>query len=185
MAAAMTTTAVLILLGACGGSPAATGSGSSPGPAAHSPSALGFSQCMRSHGLPDYPDPGSGGVVPKTSAQQLGVSESVFNAAERACQTLIPAAGGSAEQEEQQCFEAEDCSPAVVQQLMTVMRRFSRCMRSHGVPNFPDPSTDSQGQPYFDASAQGISDAESHSTEFTAKLDECQRIVGNFPFSIG
>jgi uncharacterized membrane protein len=33
---------------------------------------------------------------------------------------------------------------------------YSQCMRSHGVPNFPDPSTDSQGQPIFDASAHGI-----------------------------
>jgi hypothetical protein len=29
------------------------------------------------------------------------------------------------------------------------MRRFSRCMRSHGVPNWPDPTVDSEGRPGF------------------------------------
>jgi hypothetical protein len=58
-------------------------------------------------------------------------------------------------------------------------------MRSHGVPNFPDPTTDSQGQPFFNVSAQGISDSMSHSAQFTTKLNECQRETGNFPYSMG
>jgi hypothetical protein len=53
------------------------------------------------------------------------------------------------------------------------------------VANFPDPTTDSQGQPFFDVSAHGISDGMAHSPSFTAKLNECQRQVGNFPYSFG
>jgi hypothetical protein len=62
---------------------------------------------------------------------------------------------------------------------------YSHCMRSHGVPNFPDLTTDSQGQPFINVSAQGISDSMSHSAQFTTKLNECQRETGNFPYSMG
>jgi hypothetical protein len=51
------------------------------------------------------------------------------------------------------------------------------CMRSHGVPNFPDPTTDSSG-PVFNITNAGISDAASHTNQFEAKLDECSRLVG-------
>lgn len=50
-------------------------------------------------------------------------------------------------------------------------------MRTHGVPNFPDPTTDSNG-PVFDITKAGISDAASHSHHFIAVLDECARLVG-------
>jgi hypothetical protein len=174
---------VLPLLAACSGSPSSAGSRA--GGSAGSTSAIAYSACMRSQGVPNFPDPVSGEGIPKGDAQQFGVSSTQYQAAQQACQSLISATGGSAQQQEQQCIVASDCSPAAVQRLLNVMREFSQCMRSHGVPNFPDPSTDSQGQPFFDASAHGISDGESHSPQFTAKLDECQRQTGNFPFSMG
>jgi Secretory lipase len=46
---------------------------------------------MRSHGVPEFPDPGSDGQIPKiTSGQKVGVSDSRFNAAQAACQHLWP-----------------------------------------------------------------------------------------------
>jgi hypothetical protein len=170
-----------------GGGPSSAGSGGSPAErgSANSPSAIGFSRCVRSHGVPNFPDPPGGGGLPKASARELGVSTSRLLGALTACQRLIPATGGAAKQQEQQCFPTSDCPPAVVQELLNVMLRFARCMRTHGVPNFPDPGTDSQGQPFFDVSAQGISDRESHSPQFTAKLNACQRRTGNFPYSFG
>ena len=35
----------------------------------------------------------------------------------------------------------------MVQQVMTQLRRFAGCMRSGGVPNWPDPTVDPQGRP--------------------------------------
>jgi hypothetical protein len=131
---------------------------------------------MRSHGVPNYPDPNSSGQLPKTDAQQLGVGVSEYQAAQRACQNLLPA-GGSLPQQEHQCMEASDCSQALVQQMLTADRKLAQCMRSHGVPNFPDPTTDSHG-PIFDISKAGISDAASHSARFEAKLTECGHLVG-------
>ena len=39
--------------------------------------------------------------------------------------------------------------------LLIGMLKFSQCMRSHGVPNWPDPTTDSEGRP-FSSSRAGI-----------------------------
>jgi hypothetical protein len=182
-AATVTMLGLTLLVAGCTGSPSsgrARGAGGS-----QSPSAVGYSYCVRSHGVPNFPDPPSGGGVAKASAQQLGVSSATLQAAETACQHLIPAPGGALAQEEQQCFVANDCSSSVVRQLLNEMLRFARCMRSHGEPNFPDPTTDAHDQPFFDASAHGISDAQTHAPQFIAKLDECQRQVGNFPYTFG
>ena len=70
-----------------------------------------------------------------------------------------------------------DCPPALVLQMLTADRELARCLRSHGVPNFPDPTTDSNG-PVFNITNAGISDAASHTSQFEAKLDECARLAG-------
>ena len=91
-AAAIIATAALALLAACGGSASSTGSGSSASSgssAAAGGAAVSYTHCMRSHGLPNYPDPDSSGTLPKASAQLLGVSSSVFDAAQRACQQVL------------------------------------------------------------------------------------------------
>jgi hypothetical protein len=80
---------------------------------------------MRSRGVPSYPDPGSGGVLPKKTPQQLGVSSSEFQAAQGACIHLIPNGGRP--------------TPAQVQQYRSVMLIYARCIRAHGVSNMPDP----------------------------------------------
>ena len=183
--AAIIAAALALLTAACGASHASAGGSSSPGGPATPPSAVAYTDCVRSHGIANFPDPPSGGGLAKASAQQLGVSSSRLQAAQRACQHLIPATGGTIQQQEQQCFPNSDCPPDVVRELLNVMLRFARCMRTHGIPNFPDPTTDPQGQPFFNVSAQGISDSMSHSPSFTSKLDECQRQVGNFPYSLG
>jgi hypothetical protein len=85
---------------------------------------------MRSHGVPDYPDPNSAGQLPKITPgneAQLGVSESRFNAAQAACQSLWPYQGPTQTQ---------------VRQELTDGLKFARCMRSHGVAYWPDPTTD-------------------------------------------
>ena len=88
--------AAALLAAACGGSPSSTGSGGSPnaGGSANSPSAVAYSQCMRSHGVPNFPDPDSSGQIPKEAqTQQLGVSDSRFQAAQAACQRPVAVPG--------------------------------------------------------------------------------------------
>ncbi len=142
VAAFIAIVSVVLLAAACSGSGSAAGSGgSNAGESTTSPSAVAYSACMRSHGVPNYPDPDSNGQLPKETAQQLGVSPAQFNAAQRACQHLLPNTGstgstGSFDQQEQQCYTAGNCPPALVQQMLTVGRKFARCMRSHGVSNY-------------------------------------------------
>jgi hypothetical protein len=129
---------------------------------------------MRTHGVPNYPDPTSSGGIPKGSAQEFGVSSTQYHAAQTACAHLIPASDGSI----QECEMTSDCPQAVVQQALTVMRRYARCIRAHGVPNWPDPSIDSEGRPFFDVSAVGITHQFTHSSYFASKDSECERQVG-------
>ena len=107
---------------------------------------------MRSHGVPNYPDPNSRGVLVKESLQQLGVSSSRFQSASSECNHLLPNGGSG-------------LNPAEVQQARAQGLQFSECVRSHGVPNFPDPGSDGripdpatvgidQGSPKFEAANQ-------------------------------
>jgi hypothetical protein len=178
-AAAVIATSVLGLLAACSGSPSSAGSGGAPaaGGSAGSPSAVAYSACVRSHGVPNYPDPDGAGQLPKTDARILGVSTSQYQAAQQACRRLLPA-GGSLQQQEHQCMQNSDCPPALVQQMMTGDLKLARCMRSHGVPNFPDPTNGGSGGPVFNITKAGISDAASHASQFEATLTECGRLAG-------
>jgi hypothetical protein len=171
--------AAAALATACSGSPSPTGTGSSAKAAgsATSPSAVGYSHCIRSHGVPNYPDPGSNGQLPKGDAQQFGVSTSQLQTAQQACQHLLPT-GGSLAQQQYQCMENSDCPPALVQQMMSADMKLARCMRSRGVPNFPDPTNGGSSGPIFNITNAGISEAASRAPQFETKLDECASMAG-------
>lgn len=120
---------------------------------------------MRSNDVPNFPDPLPGQVAAKfPSAQDLGVSTSLYQAAQNACQHLLPN-GGSAP------------SQAEVQQELNGMRSFSQCMRSHGVPNWPDLTVDSQGRPVFDLARAGISQSDARSRQLTAEMHDCGHLL--------
>jgi len=170
-AAIVAIVALVLLATACGsGSPASTGSGGAPkaGDSAGSPSAVGYSHCMRTHGVPSYPDPGGNGTPPKTSPQQLGVSVSQLQTAQAACQHLLPNTA-SFQQRTQQCMLTGDCPQALVRRILAAELRFARCMRSHGVPNWPDPSIGPEGGPVFNLVPAGITHSQTHSPPISTK----------------
>ena len=91
--------------------------------------AVAFSRCMRSHGVPTFPDPST--IQPhalKAAAQRLAASNPRFTAAARACNHLLPNGGSSQEAAQRQRTQLAD------------ELSFARCMRSHGVSRFPDPT---------------------------------------------
>jgi hypothetical protein len=161
VAAIIATTVLILLAAACSGSPSSTGSGGPPDAAGstNSPSALAFSACMRSHGVLNFPDPDSSGALPKVGPQQLGVSSSQFQAAQNACESLLQP------------------SDAQVLQTLSGMRDFAHCMRSHGVPDWPDPTTDSSGQPVFDLRGRIAPD----SPQIDAKSGICDYLLQPTP----
>ena len=147
----MATAALALLTAACSASGSPISPGSSNGArSGASPSAVGYSACMRSHGVPNYPDPDSSGNLPKPDAHQFGVSSSQLQTAQQACQHLLPNSGEAISAESvQECMQADNCPQLLVQQVLNEERRFAGCMRSHGVANWPDPTIDSQGRPVF------------------------------------
>jgi hypothetical protein len=175
--------AVLVLLAAAcaGGGPSSARAGGSPSAAAATGSAIAYSACMRSHGVPNFPDPDpASGAVPKVDAQRLGVGASQLRAAQTACQPLYPNNGGSLEQQTEQCISTGNCPPALVQQVLTLERSFSACMRSHGLPHWPDPSLDSEGRPIFVISISGdLGGVDPHEPQISSKEDECGRLTGS------
>jgi hypothetical protein len=138
---------VTLLAASCGGSGKSTtnGAGPSPNPVQ---AAFRYSACMRNHGLTNFPDPkvinhgGEHGV----SIQAVGPKGSPqFDAAQRACQGILPAPSGNGPQEtaQQQRTRLADALS------------FARCMRSRGVTRFPDPTA--QGDLSIEmVQAQGI-----------------------------
>jgi hypothetical protein len=157
----ITTASLALLAAACGGSPSSS-TGSRP------PSAqpLAFSRCMRSNGVPNWPDPNSSGVWPKSQVE-LAATNPRFPVAARACGHLLPDGGPGVPP-----------SAAVVQQIQTDMTKFARCMRSRGVPNWPDPTLD-RGRAVFDPQA---ADIDTNEPQISAKIHDCERV---FPASIG
>jgi hypothetical protein len=88
--------------------------------------ALAYANCVRTHGVPLWPNPDSSGVFDKSklTPRQLGVSSSEAGAAAHACRSLLPT------------YSATQQS-----QVLTQALRFSGCMRAHGSTNFPDPES--------------------------------------------
>lgn len=176
VAAILAAAGLALLAAACGGSPSSTGSGgsSNAGGSASSRSAVAYSRCMRSRGVPNFPDPGSRGGIPKETAQQLGLSSSRLQAAQNACQHLLPNTGNI------------DDNPAALHQWWSQMLHFAQCMHSHGVPNWPDPSPYPQDpvRPTFNLHAADIGfhlGAQPgnivNSPQIEAKVRQCESVV--------
>ena len=182
-AAALIAVVLAVLAAACNGSSSSAGSGGAPGAegSSSSASAVGYSDCMRSHGVPNFPDPDSSGQLPKGDAQRFGVSSSQLQSGRRACQHLLPNTGQAINANSiQECMLAGDCPRALVQQVLTEERNFAGCMRSHGVPHWPDPTIDSQGRPVFvvSISKDGF---DPYSAQIWAKGNDCSRLMPGLP----
>ena len=116
----------LALLAACS-SASATASGGSSTSSAYA-KALAYAQCIRAHGIPNYPDPNSKGqFVAQNGSNLPNVSSGVADAAAKACQKLQPPSMPGPQGGQQGGNTSQGLS-------------FTACMRSHGEPNFPDPN---------------------------------------------
>jgi hypothetical protein len=132
---------------------------------------VAYSGCMRSNGVPNYPDPSTNNELPtglpKANLQQLGVSSSQLQAAETACAHLLPDGGRTTQ--------------AASQRMLSQMVGFSECMRSRGVPDWPDPISGAHGRPAFNLVAIHPP-IDSASPQFQRALHQCGHLV---PRSLG
>jgi hypothetical protein len=118
------------LLGACGGAAHANA------PSKVMSAALAYANCMRSHGVPDFPDPNRQGefqLRPSVRVENgrpapvgdLLSNSPAFTAAERACGSFGSAGRQVTAAHEEQAFQKE--------------LRAAACIRASGVPSYPDP----------------------------------------------
>jgi hypothetical protein len=160
-----------VALAACGGDPSAPGAaGPSTGDGTQATGLLAYASCMRSHGVPDFPDPASSGGIPKETSQQLGIGDSELSAAQNDCQHLIP--GG-------QSLNGQTSHTVTAQQQQDYLK-VAACMHAHGITNFPEPSF-SGGQVEF-PQLQHLVDV--NSPQVTQAYHVCQKLVpAGLPFS--
>lgn len=152
--------AVAALATACGGgSPGTAGRGSGNAGSASSGSstyqkALAYASCMRQHGVQNFPDPNSSGHF---TLSGINPNSSQYQNAESACKSLAPFG---------------NTSPAQKQTFLNEALKFARCMRSHGITNFPEPSQNSSGGVTFNAgSGSGV---DTSSPQYQSAMQACR-----------
>ena len=130
--AALVLVALTALIGAGCGSSAPSETGTAARAATKDTArgkAVKFAECMRNHGVGDFPDPTPKGDFPNFG---ISVTPAVWNKAVSACKDLQPPGTLSGKRTPTQ---------------QSAALRFAQCMRDHGVKDFPDPAN---GDPLID-----------------------------------
>ncbi|WP_344507427.1 hypothetical protein [Dactylosporangium maewongense] len=87
--------------------------------------AIAYTRCMREHGVPLGDPEVSASSIRMGPVDKAAVGNDKLVAAEAACAPLLP-----------------QLPPAEAAAKVEKSREFSRCMRAHGFPDFPDPDAD-------------------------------------------
>jgi hypothetical protein len=134
VAGALAGALLMLALAGCGGGPGSPATASQTQSAQQLAQAvwLQFARCARSHGAPDFPDPQldsqgrasfADGALAK---QEMGTSQ-----VRQACGRILSRLPASAQQQ-----------PPVTAARLRQLVAYARCIRQHGVPDFPDPRPD-------------------------------------------
>jgi hypothetical protein len=131
--------------------------------------ALKFAACVRSHGVPSFPDPTAQGTFNFTGDLNRTPQ---FQSATQTCSRLLHVGGGTP-------------SPAQQAKALASLLKFSECMRSHGVPSFPDPTTSPGGGVGLSLHAQPGSGLDPNSPVFEDAQRACQSLMPGAPGAAG
>jgi hypothetical protein len=136
---------------------------------------------MRSHGVPDFPDPDSNGNFNLGNNQQGGGSKrsgsntggsqesnsasSQETAANQVCNHLLNA--------------GSQMSAVQTQHALSQLVKYAQCMRAHGVPNFQDPHTTSGGIGVPSGIGFDMTGIDIHSPQFQSAGQACQSLAAH------
>lgn len=112
-------------LGSAGTTASAVTTGSTGSTGVSTSNQLKYAKCMQSHGVPNWPEPGPGAVA---AMRKVDFSTPQFKAALKTCQALVPQVG-------------ETPSTPLPQKVLSEALKYTQCMRSNGVPNWPEPTS--------------------------------------------
>jgi hypothetical protein len=134
------------------------GGGASPeSPASLQQTMVAYAKCMRASGVPNFPDPNAGGgFVFHTRAGSI--NSPLFKAAQAKCHNLLPEGGPGS-------------GPPPSPQTLARFLNIARCMRQHGVSDFPDPRTTAPPNPLGSGIAE-LSDIEGVILLFPRTIDQ-------------
>lgn len=153
-----------------GGSPSSSGGSSSPESSASAQQKMvAYAQCMRSHGVAEFPEPTEGKLIVHSSDKNghitgINPESAQFQAAQKVCGKLAPNGGKAPSAPEQA-------------KMQEAALNFSKCMRSHGVPDFPDPEFSHSGGGIgirIGSKKSGPSEIDPNSPQFQAAQRMCQ-----------
>lgn len=134
--------------------------------------AQAFAECMRTHGEPGFPAPvRKGNSVQENITAGSGVDPNSpqFTAARNACKHLLPNRGVPGPSPGQTITAAERADYV----------KAAACMRSHGVPDFPDP-TFQGGSVAFNSQAS----IDTNTPEYESALTRCRKLIpAGLPYS--
>ena len=127
-----------------------------------------FARCMRANGVPNFPDsPGHGMQIQLTpngtQVNGVAVNGPAFRSAMQRCHSKLPNGGQP---------------PPLTASRRNAMLAFARCMREHGVPNFPDPVFSGNTARIRMTPASGINPS---SPAFQQAQRACGRGIGDAP----
>jgi hypothetical protein len=148
---------VALLVAGCGSNtPSETGPAPTTKKATHQGNAVKFAECIRGHGVSDFPDPDAKGEF----NYGVSVSPAVWTRAVQACKALQPPGSLSAKRTPKQ---------------QSAALRFAQCVREHGVKDFPDPA---KGQPLIDTTHIPSANQPGGMDILNAATDKCGKILG-------
>jgi hypothetical protein len=119
-----------------------------------------YAACMRKHGVANFPDPNGQGVITIHSGMGIDPGSPAFQSARSACDKLLPNGGQP--------------TPAQQAERQKQMLAFSKCMRDHGLKDFPDPTSEG-----IRIRVSPGSDLDPQNPQFQAAQKACQ---SNLPF---
>jgi hypothetical protein len=137
--------------------------GSSPeSPASLQQAAIAYAKCMRSNGVPNFPGPKPEGGFLFNATARIDPSSPTFKAAQAKCHKLLPDGGPPGP------GASTHPSPETLARMLNI----ARCMRRHGVYDFPDPRTSVPSNPFGSGGNGVISDIEGVILIFPTTIDE-------------
>ena len=114
-----------------------------------------FAECIREHGVPDFPDANASGEF----VYGVSVSPAVWKKAVDACKDLQPPGSLSAKRSPKQ---------------QTASLKFAQCVRENGVKDFPDPAN---GEPLVDTTRIPSTERNGGMSILNAAMQKCRSVM--------